>query len=88
MDWAKYIVFINKGSKLEVKRPEKFGGNKIYINYEELVVDFSNKKLHPMDLKSAMAKKINELLLPAREHFNQPKMKKAKEEMEKLIITR
>ena len=88
LDWAKYIVFINKGSKLEVKRPEKFGGNKIYINYEELVVDFSNKKLHPMDLKSAMAKKINELLLPAREHFNQPKMKKAKEEMEKLIITR
>jgi len=88
LDWAKYIVFINSKSKLEINRPEKFGGNKTYNNYEELSSDFANKKLHPMDLKNAMANKINEILMPAREHFNQPQLKKAKEEMEKLIITR
>ena len=88
LDWARYIIFVNEKSKLEIKRPEKFGGNKIYNNYEELVLDFRNKKLHPMDLKTAMANKINEILAPAREHFNQPKLKKSKDDMEKLIITR
>jgi tyrosyl-tRNA synthetase len=88
LDWAKYLVFINDKSKLEVKRPEKFGGNKTYTKYEDLEIDFGNKKLHPMDLKSAMANKLVEILKPAMEHFATPKMKKAREEMEKLIITR
>ncbi len=88
MDWAKYLVFINDKSTLEIKRPEKFGGNKTYKTFEELADDFTNKKLHPMDLKSAMAEKINEILAPAREHFAQTKVKKLKEEMDKLLITR
>jgi tyrosyl-tRNA synthetase len=88
LDWAKYIVFINDKSKLEVKRHEKFGGNKTYKNYNELVEDFKNKKLHPMDLKNAMTDKLIEITKPAREHFSTSKMKKIKEEMEKLIITR
>lgn len=88
LDWAKYLVFINDKSTLEVKRPEKFGGNKTYKTFEELTDDFQNKKLHPMDLKTAMADKIVEILAPAREHFAQPKVKKLKEEMDKLLITR
>ena len=88
IDWAKYIVFINNKSKLEVNRSEKFGGNKIYSSFEELESDFANKKLHPMDLKSAMADKLVKILAPAREHFAQPKIKKLKEEMDKLLITR
>jgi tyrosyl-tRNA synthetase len=88
IDWAKYIVFINDKSKLEIKRPEKYGGNKTYHNFEDLKNDFGAKKLHPMDLKSAMADKLVEILAPAREHFAQPKIKKLKEEMDKLLITR
>lgn len=88
MDWAKYLVFINDKSKLEIKRPEKFGGNKTYKSYEELEKDFAEKKLHPMDLKNAMSTKLVEILQPAIEHFKQPKIKKLKEEMDKLIITR
>lgn len=88
LDWAKYLVFINDKSFLEIKRPEKFGGNVTYDHYEKLEKDFGNKKLHPMDLKSAMADKLVGILKPAMEHFATPKMKKAKEEMEKLIITR
>ena len=88
LDWAKYIIFSNDGSKLEIKRPAKFGGNKVYKSYDSLEKDFTEKKLHPMDLKAAMAEKINEILRPAREHFAQAKIKKMKEEMEKLIITR
>lgn len=88
LDWAKYIVFINKESFLDIKRPEKFGGNKTYTSYSELEKDFAEKKLHPMDLKSAMVDKINEILKPAREHFAKPNIKKLKEEMNKLLITR
>jgi len=88
IDWAKYIVFINDKSKLEIKRPEKFGGNKVYNSFEELKKDFIEKKLHPMDLKNAMADKLVEILKPAMEHFKQPKIKKLKEEMDKLLITR
>lgn len=88
LDWAKYIVFINDSSTLEIKRPEKFGGNKTYKSYSELESDFGEKKLHPMDLKTAMAEKLVEILEPAREHFASAKMKKLKEEMDKLIITR
>lgn len=88
IDWAKYLVFINDKASLEIKRPEKFGGNKVYTSFEDLVSDFKEGKLHPMDLKSAMAAKINEILKPAREHFATPKMKALKEEMDKLVVTR
>ena len=88
IDWAKYMVFINDKAKLEIKRDKKFGGDKDYKSFEELVKDFKNKKLHPMDLKSAMANKLNQILEPAREHFATPKMKKLKEDMDKLLITR
>ncbi|MDO8516559.1 MAG: tyrosine--tRNA ligase [Nanoarchaeota archaeon] len=88
LDWAKYIVFMNAKSLLQIKRPDKFGGNKTYQSYEELAKDFADKKLHPMDLKSAMADKLVEIMKPAMEHFADPKIKKLKEEMDKLIITR
>jgi len=88
LDWSKYIIFINDKSKLEIKRPEKFGGNITYHSYKELETDFANKKLHPTDLKNAMSEKLIEILAPAREHFKPPKLKKVKEDIEKLIITR
>ena len=88
LDWVRYIVFITDNAKFEVKRPQKFGGDKTYSSYDQLVLDFKNKKLHPMDLKSAMADAINDILKPAREHFSNPKIKKLKEAMDKLLITR
>lgn len=88
LDWAKHLVFINDKSNLKTKREEKFGGDITYNKYEDLEKDFEKKSLHPMDLKNAMANKLVEILTPAMEHFSSPEMKKAKEEMEKLIITR
>jgi len=88
LDWAKNLIFRDAKSKLEIKRPAKFGGNKVYKDYESLEKDFEKGKLHPMDLKAGMAEKLIEILEPARKHFEQPKVKKMKEEMEKLLITR
>jgi len=45
-----------------VERPEKFGGDIKYKNYEDIEKDFKSKKLHPLDLKNAVAKELNLLL--------------------------
>jgi tyrosyl-tRNA synthetase len=89
LDWCKYIIFgIGKNPKIDVLRPDKFGGNVSYSSYENLEKDFADKKLHPMDLKNAVAEKLVEIMQPAIEHLSKPKIKKMKEEMDKIIITR
>jgi len=70
MALLRYLIFVLKSDRNEkfiITRPEKFGGNKEYANYEEVEKDFVEKKLHPMDLKSAVAKEINSLLKTIRE---------------------
>jgi len=81
LEYAKYIVF-EKVDKIIVERPEKFGGNLTFNSYEELEATFKEKKLHPMDLKSAVAKYIDSLLEPVRKHFETDK--KAKELLAKV----
>ncbi|MFW6282984.1 MAG: tyrosine--tRNA ligase, partial [Minisyncoccales bacterium] len=68
--FVKYILMTLKSDKGEpflVKRPEKYGGNLEYNTYEDLEKDFVEKKLHPLDLKNAVAEEIAELLKPIRE---------------------
>lgn len=65
MALLKYLIFVikkDRNEKFIIERPEKFGGNKEYLSYEEVESDFIDKKLHPMDLKNAVAKEINILL--------------------------
>lgn len=51
-------------------RKEANGGNKIYKDMEEVLLDFGCGALHPADLKPALAKAINKILQPVRDHFN------------------
>jgi len=71
MGFMKYVIMILKQDqkkKFKISRPDKFGGNIEYSNYEDLESDFINKKLHPMDLKQALANELNLLLKPIREN--------------------
>jgi tyrosyl-tRNA synthetase len=68
IEYMKYIIF-ERFSEVKIERPEKFGGEVSYMRFSELAADFRSGKLHPMDLKSATAKYINELLDPTRKHF-------------------
>lgn len=88
LDWTKYLIFREKENSLLINRPEKFGGNVTYKNYVNLEKDFKNKKLHPMDLKNAVAEALIKLLEPARRHFAQPRVKKMLSELDKMLITR
>lgn len=72
MTFMKYVIMVpkeDKGEKFIVERPEKFGGNAEYSNYEDLEKDFADKKLHPEDLKNALTKELVGILAPVRELF-------------------
>lgn len=88
LDWAKSLIFRNEKSVLEITRPEKYGGNKTYESYAALADDFAAGALHPMDLKTAVATAIINLLEPIRKHFEKPEIKKMKEKMDQITITR
>jgi len=67
--FCKYVIFtIKEDNKKEfvIKRPEKYGGNLSYKTYGALEKDFAAKKLHPMDLKQALAEEINKMIEPVR----------------------
>ncbi|MCD6495743.1 MAG: tyrosine--tRNA ligase [Candidatus Aenigmarchaeota archaeon] len=68
MEYCKYIIF-EKFPALEVQRPPKFGGDMSIGSYEELVKLYKSGKLHPMDLKNAVAEHINQLVEPVRKRF-------------------
>ena len=70
MAFLKHVLMVIKKDnheKFVVKRDKKYGGNLVYEIYEQIEKDFKNKKLHPLDLKNAVADEINKLLKAIRE---------------------
>jgi tyrosyl-tRNA synthetase len=68
--FCKYVLMTikeDKGKEFVITRPEKFGGNISFKNYEELESAYASGALHPMDLKQGLAVEINLLLEPVRE---------------------
>lgn len=79
--FLKHVIMVLKKDKKEtfiVERPEKFGGNLEFSNYNEIEQIFLKKQLHPLDLKNALAKEINNLLSVFRE--NKEKLEKVAKE--------
>jgi tyrosyl-tRNA synthetase len=70
IEYCKYIIF-EKYPFMEIKRPDKFGGDLEIHGYDELLRLYTSGELHPMDLKQAVAGYINELLEPVRKHFQE-----------------
>jgi tyrosyl-tRNA synthetase len=88
MEYCKYIIF-EKFPVIEIKRPEKYGGNLSIHGYDELVRMFSAGEVHPMDLKQAVARYIDELVEPVRQHFaTNAKAKKLFEKVQSYSVTR
>lgn len=85
LNWARLLIFSRVEASLEIKRDERFGGNKAYKNYADLEADFKKGDLHPVDLKNAVAKKLIAILAPAREHFSKGKPKEMLEELDSII---
>ncbi|MBN1502662.1 tyrosine--tRNA ligase [Candidatus Woesearchaeota archaeon] len=88
LEYCRYIIF-EKVDSIEIKRPEKWGGNLTIKSYRQLEEIYEKGELHPLDLKKEVAKKINMLVSPAREQIlTNPKTKELYEEIKKYEVTR
>jgi len=54
---------------ITLKRTAENGGDKTYNTYEEILKEYEEGLIHPGDLKPAVAKAINLILQPIRDHF-------------------
>ena len=87
-DYIKYLIFPRFG-KFELKRAEKYGGDKIYNTYEEICEDYLKGDLFPGDVKPNVARLINEMIEPVRRHFeNDPEAKKILKLVNSFKVTR
>jgi len=52
-----------------VERPDEYGGDLIYEDYESLAADLESGELHPADAKGALATYLDDLIAPGREQL-------------------
>ena len=76
---CKYVVFPHLGA-MKIERDRKYGGDVEFASYGELERYFSEKKLHPADLKNAVAQSMIKIIEPIASKFA-----KEKGEIEKLF---
>ena len=69
LEIARTIIF-HEFNEMNVARPEKFGGNISYTDYNQLETDFAEKKLHPGDLKQTVGNYLIKIISPIREKLN------------------
>jgi tyrosyl-tRNA synthetase len=72
LDYSKNLIF-RKFKTMKVERPAKFGGTIEFSSYSELEKVFREGKLHPLDLKNAVAEHVEKMVKPIREHFENDK---------------
>ena len=65
----KYILYRDDRDEVTIERPSKFGGD-ITATMEEVEKLYKEGKIHPLDLKKHVAKKLSEMLKPTREYFS------------------
>ncbi|KAA0003948.1 MAG: tyrosine--tRNA ligase [Thermoplasmata archaeon] len=69
LEMCRYVIFPEYG-KMVIERDEKYGGNMEFEDYSRLEKMFGNREIHPLDLKNAVAKYLNEILEPVRKYFD------------------
>jgi tyrosyl-tRNA synthetase len=89
INWVETLVFwgekeIENGFVID--RPEKFGGKVVYNKIDDLINDYKNEKLFPLDLKNGLSDWLIEKLEPARRYFEENiNAKEGLEGMKKLL---
>ncbi len=88
LQYFKEIVF-RRYDRVIIERPAKYGGNLEVLSYDELESRYIKGEIHPLDLKDTLAKYLNEMIAPIREHFEKnKKARKLFEEIKSYEITR
>lgn len=88
LEICRFIIFREKNA-LVVDRPPRYGGKVEFHSFKELTEAYANGKLHPQDLKNAVAEALAEFLEPVRRYFeNNKEAKECLSVVEKAEITR
>src|SRR5919108_4052547 len=72
LDWTRQLLFGVFDEPLRVARSEQHGGPVTFHAYEELEEAYRQERLHPMDLKGAVADRLGGGLGPAPRDFADP----------------
>ena len=73
LEYLQFLIFPvlhQRGESFEIERPEEYGGDLVYEDYEELETDYVSGELHPADLKPAVAAAISDVVDPVRKRLN------------------
>ncbi len=65
------LIIFPRFGRVEITRPEKFGGDIEFNSYAELENSYLGKKLHPTDLKNSVADTLIDMLEPVRTALDQ-----------------
>lgn len=88
LDYTKHIAFQNFDS-FKVEREDEYGGDVVFDSYSELERAYREGELHPLDLKKSLARYLDELIEPIRNHFEEDeKARKLYEFVRKQEVTR
>ncbi len=85
LEEVRHAIFTNT-EELIVTRPRKYGGNETFTEYIELEKAYEVGKIHPLDLKNAVADALIQILEPVRTHFNNHPERL--EKMKRIEVTR
>jgi tyrosyl-tRNA synthetase len=73
LEYLEYLVFPvldERGESFVVDRPEEYGGDLVYDEFEELESAFLSEELHPADLKPAAGEYISDVIDPIRQRLD------------------
>lgn len=70
LDYAKELIF-RANDQFVIERKQEYGGDMTYNSYQQLRDDFAQEEIHPQDLKKNLAREINKLVQPIRNHFKE-----------------
>ncbi len=88
MDILRHII-LREPRHFVIERPERYGGSVEVWSYEELEKLYVEGKIHPLDLKKAVAEELIKLLEPSRRYFEENReARELLEFMKRLTITR
>jgi len=68
LELVKFIVFHETGEFI-IERSAKYGGEITFDSYDKLEREYLAGKIHPQDLKQSVAREIDKIITPVREHF-------------------
>jgi len=70
LELFQYHVF-PRFEEVVVERPDEYGGDLVYEDYEALAADLESGELHPADAKGALASALDDLVEPGRKRLRE-----------------